>query len=75
MNCARRCEVPPSYARKMVEVMKDLQRHRQSSKVFAGKHGFITPHDLFWWAERFKKYGKYYEDLAMEGYMLLVERL
>lgn len=75
MILERRCEVPPSYASKMVEVMKDLQRHRQSSKVFAGKHGFITPRDLFRWAERFKKSGKSYEDLAMDGYMLLAERL
>ena len=75
MILERRCEVPPSYARKMVDVMKDLQRHRQSSKVFAGKHGFITPRDLFRWAERFKKSGKSYEDLAMDGYMLLAERL
>ncbi|GBG67612.1 hypothetical protein CBR_g742 [Chara braunii] len=48
----KRCLIPPSYAAKMVEVMKDLQRHRQSSQVFAGKHGFITPRDLFRWAER-----------------------
>ena len=74
MILERQCEVPPSYARKMVEVMKDLQRHRQSSKVFAGKHGFITPRDLFQWADRFKNSGKSYEDLAMDGYMLLAER-
>ena len=41
-----------SYSKKMVEVMRDLQRHRQSSAVFAGKHGFITPRDLFRWADR-----------------------
>ena len=59
----------------MVEVMKGLQRHRQNNKVFSGKHGFITPRDLFQWKERFKKYGKYYEDLVMDGYILLAERL
>ncbi|KAH9296173.1 hypothetical protein KI387_039761, partial [Taxus chinensis] len=75
MILEKRCEVPPSYARKMVEVMRDLQRHRQSSNVFAGKHGFITPRDLFRWADRFRKSGKSYEDLAMDGYMLLAERL
>lgn len=41
-----------SYCKKMVDVMRDLQRHRQSSAVFAGKHGFITPRDLFRWADR-----------------------
>eukprot|EP01018_Ginkgo_biloba_P038909 Gb_21123 [translate_table: standard] len=75
MILERRCEVPASYASKMIEIMKDLQRHRQSSKVFAGKHGFITPRDLFRWADRFRKSGKSYEDLALDGYMLLAERL
>ncbi len=68
----KRCQIPGSYAGKMVEVMKDLQRHRQSSKVFAGKHGFITPRDLFRWADR---HGNGYEELARDGYMLLAERL
>lgn len=71
----KRCEIPESYAKKMVEVMKDLQLQRQSSKVFAGKHGFITPRDLFRWANRFKAFGKSYEDLARDGYYLLAERL
>ncbi|CAK9179917.1 unnamed protein product [Ilex paraguariensis] len=70
-----RCKVPQSYANKMVEVMKELQLHRQSSKVFAGKHGFITPRDLFRWADRFRTFGKSYEDLARDGYYLLAERL
>ena len=30
----------------------DLQRRRRSSNVFQGKHGFITPRDLFRWADR-----------------------
>lgn len=32
--------------------MKDLQKRRQRSHVFAGKRGFITPRDLFRWGER-----------------------
>ncbi|XP_077240383.1 midasin-like protein isoform X2 [Tasmannia lanceolata] len=71
----KRCKIPKSYAVKMVEVMKDLQLHRQNSKVFAGKHGFITPRDLFRWADRFRKFGNSYEDLAKDGYFLLAERL
>jgi midasin len=72
---AERCKIPPSYASTMVEVMKELQMHRQSSRVFAGKHGFITPRDLFRWAERYKEFGKSQECLAKDGYYLLADRL
>eukprot|EP00850_Spirogloea_muscicola_P001971 SM000007S20931 [mRNA] locus=s7:964636:998915:+ [translate_table: standard] len=61
-----------SYAMKMVEVMKELQRHRQQSQMFAGKHGFITARDLFRWADR---HANGYEELATNGYLLLAERL
>ncbi|KAL6643149.1 hypothetical protein ACP70R_021330 [Stipagrostis hirtigluma subsp. patula] len=72
----QRCEIAHSYATKMVDVMKDLQTHRQNSRVFAGKHGFITPRDLFRWANRYRTFdGKSYEDLAKDGYLLLAERL
>lgn len=70
-----KCEIPPSYAKIMVEVMTELHLQRQSSRVFAGKHGFITPRDLFRWANRFKMFGKTKEDLAEDGYYLLAERL
>ncbi len=40
--------------------------------MFAGKHGFITPRDLFKWAGR-GAVG--YQQLAEAGYMLLAERL
>ncbi|CAJ1950871.1 unnamed protein product [Sphenostylis stenocarpa] len=72
---ADRCKIYVGHAEKMVEVMKDLRLHRQSSRVFAGKHGFITPRDLFRWADRFQKFGNTYEDLAKDGYYLLAERL
>uniref|UniRef100_J3N351 Midasin n=1 Tax=Oryza brachyantha TaxID=4533 RepID=J3N351_ORYBR len=72
----QRCAIACSYATKMVQVMKDLQMHRQNSRVFAGKHGFITPRDLFRWANRYRLFeGKSYEDLAKDGYLLLAERL
>ncbi|GMH22037.1 hypothetical protein Nepgr_023880 [Nepenthes gracilis] len=71
----KRCKIPESYAKKMVEVMKELQLHRQRSKVFAGKHGFITLRDLFRWADRFREDGISYEDLVRDGYLLLAERL
>lgn len=44
----------------------------QVSNVFAGKHGFITPRDLFKWAGR-GAVG--YPELAENGYLLLGERL
>lgn len=71
----KRCSIPESYAKKMIEVMTELQLQRQSSQVFAGKQGYITPRDLFRWADRFRKYGRTYEDLARDGYYLLAERL
>ena len=46
--------------------------HMQASNVFAGKHGLITPRDLFRWAERG---ADNYTQLAQHGYMLLAERL
>ena len=61
-----------SAARVCVQVMRDLQRRRQSSKVFAGKEGFITPRDLFRWADR---RAADYQGLAEDGYMILAERL
>ena len=44
----------------------------QLSNVFAGRHGFITPRDLFKSAER-GAVG--YDELACNGYLLLAERL
>ena len=40
--------------------------------MFAGKHGFITPRDLFKWAGR-GAVG--YQELGENGYLLLAERL
>ena len=41
------CAIAPSYAAKLVAVQRELQRRRSASNVFAGRHGFITPRDLF----------------------------
>ena len=49
------CSIPPSYAKKMVNAMLDLQMRRRSTGVFAGKQGFITLRDLFRWAERYRR--------------------
>lgn len=48
----KRCALPPAWCKSIVQVMVQLQRRRQGSQVFAGRHGFITPRDLFRWAER-----------------------
>ncbi|CAI0419971.1 unnamed protein product [Linum tenue] len=71
----KRCCVPGSRAGLMVEVMKELQMRRQSSKVFAGKHGFITPRDLFRWASRLRTFSDSKEVMAEHGYYLLADRL
>ncbi|RNF03864.1 MDN1, midasin-like protein [Trypanosoma rangeli] len=60
-----------SFAEKMVDIMVALQLRRQSSQVFAGRHGFITPRDLFRWAER--QPGTY-QEMAEHGFLLLAER-
>eukprot|EP01132_Coremiostelium_polycephalum_P002326 gene2326-2870_t len=70
---SKRCALPPSYCKKLVAIMRELQLNRQgSSQVFAGKHGYITFRDLFRWAERNPSS---YEELGVAGYMLLAERL
>ncbi|KAN0037183.1 hypothetical protein ACTFIV_002519 [Dictyostelium citrinum] len=69
----KRCALPPSYCKKLVLIMKELQLNRQgSNQVFAGKHGAITFRDLFRWAER---QPSSYEELGIAGYQLLAERL
>ena len=72
----RRCACPPRVCGQMVEVMKELQRHRQGSRLFAGKYGFITSRDLFRWAGRLALESSYGKDVvAQDGYCLLAERL
>eukprot|EP01043_Picozoa_sp_COSAG02_P021158 COSAG02_NODE_1067_length_14816_cov_16.863219_1_plen_4938_part_11 len=66
-----RCGIAMSFAKRIIDVMKALQQARQGSRLFSGKSGFITPRDLFRWAER--KPGNWTE-LAQHGYMLLAER-
>lgn len=67
----QRYSMPEGFAVKIVEVMTNLQLRRQSSQIFAGRHGFITPRDLFRWAER---HPSTYQELAEHGFLLLGER-
>lgn len=66
-----RYNLAPAFAEKMVDVMKALQLRRQASHLFAGKHGYITPRDLFRWGDRAPST---YEELAFHGFLLLGER-
>ncbi|KAG1056125.1 hypothetical protein G6F43_001962 [Rhizopus delemar] len=68
---SKRCSIAPSYCKKLVKVYKDLMAHRQSTRIFEQKHGFITLRDLFRWAGRDPQG---YQELAENGYMLLAER-
>jgi len=72
----KRCKIPPSRAERIVGVMRELHRRRQRSNVFAGRHAFVTPRDLFKWADRIAAAATdSYDLMAQEGYMLLAEGL
>ncbi|CAB4255465.1 similar to Saccharomyces cerevisiae YLR106C MDN1 Huge dynein-related AAA-type ATPase (midasin), forms extended pre-60S particle with the Rix1 complex (Rix1p-Ipi1p-Ipi3p) [Maudiozyma barnettii] len=66
-----RCRIAPSYAKKIVEVYRQLSIERSASRLFEQKNSFATLRDLFRWALR-EAVG--YEQLAANGYMLLAER-
>lgn len=66
-----RCKIAPSYAKKIVEVYRELSVQRSANRIFEQKNGFATLRDLFRWALR-EAVG--YEQLAANGYMLLAER-
>lgn len=67
----QRCQIAPTYAKKIVQVFEELRHRRQASRVFESKQSFATLRDLFRWAER-GAVG--YQQLAEDGYMLLAER-
>ncbi|OAV87958.1 hypothetical protein PTTG_03235, partial [Puccinia triticina 1-1 BBBD Race 1] len=67
----QRCAIAPSHANKIVKVFAELQRRRQSDKIFEQKHSFVTLRDLFRWGGRG---AVSYQELAEDGYMLLAER-
>lgn len=67
----QRCQIAPPYAKKIVQVFEELRHRRQASRVFESKSSFATLRDLFRWAER---HAVGYEQLAVDGYMLLAER-
>ncbi len=69
----KRCGVADSRAKMMVAVMRELQRRRKNANILAGKYGFITPRDLFRWAERHRDADTSSMDsCAIAGVMLLL---
>jgi len=67
----QKCRIAPSYSKRITNVFRELQKRRQTSRVFESKHGFATLRDLFRWGNR-DAVG--YQELADNGYMLLAER-
>ncbi|KZT42641.1 hypothetical protein SISSUDRAFT_1125502 [Sistotremastrum suecicum HHB10207 ss-3] len=64
-------QIAPSFAARIVTVFQELQRRRQSSRIFESKHSFATLRDLFRWAGRG---AGDVQSLAEDGFMLLAER-
>ena len=68
-----RCKhLAKGHARSLVGVLGDLYVERMQSNALAGGRGFMTPRDMFRWAER----GSCTEEgLARDGFMLIGEKL
>lgn len=69
----QKCAIAPSYAKRIGTVYKALQERRlTSANLFAGRHALVTLRDLFRWA---RKSASSVEELALNGYYVLAERL
>ena len=67
-----RTQIAPSFCARIVTVYKRLAILRQSGRLFEQKQSFATLRDLFRWALRDADTR---EQLAVNGYMLLAERV
>ena len=67
-----RTKIAPSFCSRIVSVYKELLLLRQSERIFEHKNSFVTLRDLFRWASR-KADNR--EEVAINGYMLLAERV
>ena len=78
MIIEKKCQLPKSYSKLLVQTMKDLQKYRSQKGVFFGKSSLITLRDLFRWAQRYTKYrdssDNYKQFLGEHGYLLLAGR-
>lgn len=68
---SEKCAIAPSFAKKMMNVYARLQQLRSRSNIFEGRQSYITPRDLFKWANRG---ALNYEELAINGWFLIGER-
>uniref|UniRef100_A0A5S6QIN1 Midasin n=1 Tax=Trichuris muris TaxID=70415 RepID=A0A5S6QIN1_TRIMR len=75
---AKSSHLPPSYAGRMVAVMRDLQVHRSYTGCLSGSQSYITLRDLFRWGQRFHLTGSrlgetrdWDQFLADQGFFLL----
>ncbi|KAJ2745847.1 AAA ATPase midasin [Coemansia sp. BCRC 34301] len=66
------CRVPPTHAKLLVDVYRNLTQVRAQTRIFEASHGFITLRDLFRWANR---HATTKAELAEHGYMLIAERV
>lgn len=81
----QRCHIPPTYSKKMIAVMAELQMRRRGSAAVQGKDGFITLRDLFRWGQRYKlaskdiltndKFYDWDQHIADEGYLVLAGKV
>ncbi|KAF2804010.1 midasin [Mytilinidion resinicola] len=67
----RRTQIPESWCKRIVKVYEELSMLRQENRLFEQK-SFATLRDLFRWALR---KAESLQDLAVNGYMLLAERV
>ncbi|KAF3393833.1 Midasin [Penicillium rolfsii] len=67
-----RSQIAPSFCARIVSVYRKLSLLRQSNRLFEQKNSFATLRDLFRWALRDADDR---EQLAVNGYMLLGERV
>ena len=67
-----RSQIAPSFCAKIVAVYKKLSIFRQRDRLFDQKNSFATLRDLFRWALRDAENR---EELALNGFMLLAERV
>ncbi|KAF7714068.1 Uncharacterized protein PECH_004999 [Penicillium ucsense] len=67
-----RSQIAPSFCSRIVSVYRKLSLLRQSNRLFEQKNSFATLRDLFRWALRDADDR---EQLAVNGYMLLAERV
>ena len=74
----KKCQLPKSYSKLLIQTMIDLQKYRSQKGIFSGKSSLITLRDLFRWAQRYTKYQdtcqNYKQFLAEHGYLLLAGR-